>query len=404
MSLFIVRILVITSMSVALFYSCVTIAQSAFQTNINAFEFELTSRNSDTAKPNVLTMLSSRLADLNVPGAGVAVIENGELIWAHGFGTQLAGKSMPVDENTVFSVGSVSKMVNAALILRLVAEGKLDLDTDVNKYLKSWRVEQSRFSQKNKVTLRAILSHTAGFSQHGFADFQPEEELPTALQTLNGEWPAKHRAVRLMFTPGSAMDYSGGGTTVSQVMIEDVTGLSYPAAAEKYVFSPLGMTRSTFLNPLPASHGNIARGHNRYGNPTALPRGWEAMPEMAASGLWTSAYDLGLFLSGLIKSYHQKNGFIPQELIKDMMARVPNSHYGLGPIIKTVQQTKVFYHGGANDSYQAWLEGHLHSQSGIIILTNGSNGGSLFREIRSIADSTFNWQVTADEVFKKPKL
>lgn len=353
-------------------------------------------------KPN--RAFSARLARFQVPGAGVAIIENGELVWAGGFGTKLAGENMPVDENTVFSVGSVSKMVNAALILRLVAEGKLNLDVDVNHYLKTWRVEKSRYSEQQPVTLRAILSHTAGFSQHGFADFQPGEKLPTAIQTLNGERPAKHAAVRLMFTPGTSMDYSGGGTTVSQVLVEDVTGLSYVDAARKYVFEPLAMTRSTFINPLPASHNNIARAHTRYGKPTALPRGWEAMPEMAASGLWTSANDLGLFLSALLKSTQQKSHFLPSTLAKEMMTRVTNSYHGIGPIIKENTREHVFYHGGANDSYRAWLEGHLHSQNGIVILTNSRNGSALYTEIRSQAEAAFQWPVTSEEVFNRPVL
>ncbi|MEO0974156.1 MAG: serine hydrolase domain-containing protein, partial [Pseudomonadota bacterium] len=320
-----------------------------------------------------------------------------------GYGTRVAGTDQGVDADTVFSVGSVSKVVNAAIVLRLAAANQLDLDTDVNEYLRSWRVAPSRHTRRQPVTLRAILSHTAGFSQHGFADFQPGEPLPTALQTLNGKAPAKHRAVRLTFTPGARMDYSGGGITVSQVLVQDVTELPYEEAANRYVFNPLGMTRSTFTNPLPAEHGNIAHAHNGEGKPTALPRGWEAMPEMAASGLWTSANDLGAFTATLINTARGADDFLPSEVIADMMRRVPRSWHGLGPRLNGEGPTRVFHHGGANDSYRAWIEGHLDSADGIVMLTNGRNGASLYSEVRFAAEQAFDWQVHAATGFDAPQ-
>ena len=308
---------------------------------IKAFEDNIFSeRDEDQGQPSPQSIADS-LLDRRVPGASVAIIEDGRIIWSKGYGTKLVGSGEAVDADTVFSVGSVSKMINAALILRLVAEGLLDLDEDVNTYLTSWKVPDSPYTTERKVTLRTILSHTAGFSQHGFADFQPGEALPTAIQTLNGERPAKHPPVRLMFEPGERMDYSGGGITVSQVLVEDVTGLSYGEAARRYVFEPLGMTRSTFANPLPKEHGNIARAHGEHNNPTGLPRGWEAMPELAASGLWTSANDLALFVIALLGKGDRPDAFLPPDLLADMMTRVPQSWHGLGPRLNGAGQTRV---------------------------------------------------------------
>ena len=252
---------------------------------ILAFEAGLIDRMERGQDDSERWTIEERLDNYSVPGVAVAIFENGEIVWLKGYGTRLAGEDDPVDGDTVFSVGSVSKMANAALVLRLVADGKLDLDTDVNEYLESWKVEDSRYNRHEDVTLRRILGHTAGFNVHGFADYRPDEPLPDTVQILEGSGPAKNNRVRLTFTPGDHMDYSGGGITVSQLVVEDVTGMAYEDAARHYVFEPLGMTRSTFVNPLPASHGNIARAHNGNGRPTALPRGWEAMPEQAASGL-----------------------------------------------------------------------------------------------------------------------
>ncbi|MEM9386891.1 MAG: serine hydrolase domain-containing protein [Pseudomonadota bacterium] len=383
-------------------FCCSAEPYTADHPRIQAFETGLVERASRGDSAARQYTIEERLSHHGVPAVAVAILEDGQVMWARGYGTKLAGEEMPVDADTVFSVGSVSKMVNAALVLRLQAQGELDVDTDVNEYLRSWSVKTSRHTRQQPVTLRAILSHTAGFSQHGFGDFQPGEALPTALQTLNGEPPAKHRAVRVTFKPGTRMDYSGGGTTVSQVLVEDVTRLDYLEASTRYVFDPVGMARSTFANPLPASHGNIARAHNADGEPTALPRGWEAMPEMAASGLWTSANDLGAFVATLINSARGDDDFLPPQIIADMMQRVPQSWHGLGPRLNGEGSNRVFHHGGANDSYRAWIEGHLDSGDGIVMLTNGRNGHQLYSEVRFAAEQAFEWQVHAATDFATP--
>ena len=345
--------------------------------------------------------IHERLSSYGVPGTAIAIVRNGEIAWLEGYGTKLAGRDDPVDGDTVFSVGSVSKVINAALILRLVAEGRVDLDTDVNKYLESWRVPDSRYSAEQEVTLRRILSHTAGFNVHGFADYPPGAELPTTVEILEGRRPARNDAVRLMSTPGELMDYSGGGITVSQAVVEDVTGLSYAAAARRYVFGPLGMTRSTFVNPLPASHDNIARAHDERGRPTALPRGWEAMPEQAASGLWTSARDLARFLIAI--NDDGSGAFLPRELRDDMLTREPQSWHGLGPRLNGAGATRVFHHGGTNDSYRAWIEGHVESGDGLVVLTNGREGAWVRSEIRKSVEDAFDWPVKSDGGFEEPE-
>jgi len=342
--------------------------------------------------------IAERMAAYNVPGTAVAIIQGGEIVMATGYGHVAAGGDVAVDEHTVFSAGSVSKMVNAALILRLVQAGKVDLDVDVNRYLQQWKVPDSRHSRKAKVTLRSLLSHTSGFSQHGFGDFMPGAALPTALQTLNGESPATHGRVQLRFTPGSEMAYSGGGITVSQVLVEDVTGLDYERAAREFVFEPLGMNRSTFANPLPESHGNIAYAHDDQGRRVALPRGYESMPEIAASGLWTSAHDMALFVQALLSN----DQFLGAELRADMLTRVPNSWHGLGPRLNGSGDALVFHHGGANNSYRAWVDGQVDQQNGFVVLTNGTEGRNLAYELRISAQAAFGWPIRLPEHFKQP--
>ena len=348
----------------------------------------------DAVKLKSQSSLIACMQKHNTPGIAIAFIENGMLKFATGFGVLNSEKETTVNADTVFSVGSVSKVINAVLILRLVDAGILDLDVDVNHYLKSWKIKESKFTSSKKITLRHLLSHTAGLTVHGFPDFYPGEELPTVIETLEGKAPAKTPAVQSIFTPGIKMKYSGGGITVSQLVVTDVTGLSYPEAAKKYVFDPLEMKRSTFLNPLPKTHGNIAKAHDRAGKLTAKPRGYQAMPEMAASGLWTSANDLAKFMKALISSYHGESNFLMKETTRTMMTPIETSNAkkivpaglkkqtGVGVFLSVLENGEtLFSHNGSNESYKALIKGWLESRSAIVILSNGAKARPLIKNI-----------------------
>lgn len=327
--------------------------------------------------------LQQRMAHYKVPGVAIAVLKDGVVVQAAGFGVREAGTRDRVDADTAFSVGSVSKVLSAAVTLRLAANGTLDIDRDVAAYLESWRIPDAAGIDNAPITLRMLMSHTAGLSVHGFEDYLPGEPLPTLLQTLDGHAPAKNDAVVRLHAPGARMRYSGGGVTVEQLAIESVTGEPLEAVARAQVFAPLGMRRSTFANPLPATFGNIAKAHDDSGAPVARPRGWESFPELAASGLWTSAHDMGAFVGALIQSHRGRGDFLPRAIATQMMTEVEPSLHGLGPRLDGAGATRLFHHGGANDSYRAWIEGHLQSGDGMVILTNGTNGGELMMEIRN---------------------
>ena len=332
--------------------------------------------------------LAERMRHHKVPGVAIAVLRNGEVARAVGYGVREAGTQDKVDGDTLFSVGSISKVATATTTLRLVAEGRLDLDRDVDDYLKRWKLPPSAEAPDPRVSLRMLMSHTSGLGVHGFADYQPAEPLPTLVQVLDGEKPAKNEAVRFKSAPGRLNDYSGGGVTVEQAVIEDATGQTLEALARARVFAALGMKRSTFESPLSASRGNIAKAHDGQGAPTALPRGWESFAEAGASGLWTSADDLGQLVGGLIKSYQGRGDFLPQPLATAMMTEVSPSAFGLGPRLGGAGPGRCFFHLGANQSYLAFMEGYLETGDGFVILTNGSNGLALIAEVRNaLADA-----------------
>lgn len=340
---------------------------------------------SSVESDSLTQIITSLMEKHHIPGVSILSINNGEIANEITIGIKQAKTDQLIDSSTMFSVGSISKVVNAVLVLKLVKEGKLDLDSDVNEYLTTWKVPLSKMTQDQPVTLRRILSHTAGFSVHGFADYQPGEKLPTTLQILNGSGPAKNRKVKVIFPVGSKFKYSGGGTTVSQLLVEEVTGLPYAEAAETHLIKPLGLNRSTYQNPLPSSYDNIAKAHGKRGQIRALPRAYEAMPEQAASGLWTTPRDLFAILKSLFESEHQ-DGLLNPELVSDMISKEENTAFGLGPKTTNRDGRLIIHHNGANDSYRAHWKVFWDDKSGYIIFTNGSNGSDLINELNPILD------------------
>jgi CubicO group peptidase (beta-lactamase class C family) len=327
--------------------------------------------------------LAERMAHHHVPGVAIAVLKDGKVVHAVGYGVREAGTRDAVDADTLFSVGSLSKVATAAVSLKLVADGRIDLDRDINAYLKSWRIPANPEIAQPVVTMRMLMSHTSGLGVHGFEDYLPGEALPTLLETLDGKPPAKNDPVRLEHATGLVNKYSGGGVMVGQLVIEDSTGKPLETVARSEVFDPLGMRRSTFADPSASGRNNIAKAHGDDGAVTALPRGWQAFPESAASGLWTSANDLGALTGALIRSYQGKDRFLPRAIATQMMTEVSPSWHGLGPRLDGAGTTRIFHHGGSNDSYRAWMEGYLETGDGFVILTNGEDGYALTEEIRN---------------------
>jgi len=365
-------------MFLSLFFACLTFGVSA------STEVEKALIQSLIEKSNVVK-IEELLTNHRVPGVSIAIIKEQKLVFAQGYGVTQAGSQELVNENTLFSVGSISKVGAATITLGMADKKLLDLDADINRYLTLWKVPENRLTQDSPVTLAHVLSHTAGFSVHGFADFQPGEKLPSTLEIINGNGYSKNSPVRVLFRPGSQYRYSGGGTTVQQLILEEILKKDFPQIAKENLFNQLGMSRSTYQNPVPESVINVAKAHNRNGKPRALPRGYEAMPEMAASGLWTTPIELSKLVIALMESYQGKEkSFLSQNLAKRMMKPVFPGEFGLGPIVKP---NGIFEHGGSNDSYKALFKGSLKNGNGYIVFTNGANGQRLINELSVALDS-----------------
>lgn len=331
-----------------------------------------------------------RMRAHNVPGVSIAVIRDGKIEWAKGYGTTVNGESIPVTDNTLFQAASISKPVAALGAMLLYQEGRIDVDEDVNVYLERWRLPENRLTRVERVTVRRLLNHTAGVTVHGFPGYTVEEEIPTLIEILNGSANAKTGPVYVDFLPGSDWRYSGGGYCILQQLMTDVTGVEFDVLMEQLILKQLNMTSSTFSQPLPASlHHRAASAHDQNGVP--ILGNWHIYPEMAAAGLWTTPADLARLAIEVADAYHGKSRHgLRREIIQEMFAR-PLNNYGLGFQLNGRGSSLSFGHGGSNRGYQSRLFMYAHKGMGAVVMTNSDNGQPLIDEILRAISSVYGW-------------
>ena len=247
--------------------------------------------------------IAERMQASTVPGVSVAVFSGGRLAWAKGYGVCQAGEPQrPVTPATLFQAASMSKPVCATAALQLVAEGAIGLDEPVNRYLTSWQLPDNDLTRRRPVTLRQILSHTAGLNVHGFEGFEQGAMLPSVQEILLGDGPAKTAPVTVVHEPGSRFQYSGGGTTIAQLLVMELRSQPFDNAVRERIFAPLEIRDATFAQPL-GDHlaGSAASGHRA--GPVVLPGKWRNLPQLGAGGLWCTPAAYALFLIGLSEAY-----------------------------------------------------------------------------------------------------
>ena len=340
--------------------------------------------------PHPCQTLQDRMAADQVPGVSIAVIHNGAIEWAQGFGVvQLGGA--PVTAETLFQAGSISKPVAAMAALRLVEQGKLSLDADVNQSLASWKIPPSAAAPEAVVTLRQLLTHTAGLTVHGFPGYAAGAAVPTLVQVLNGEKPANTDPIRLEAPPGSCWKYSGGGYTVMQQLLLGACGRRrFPELLHDLVLAPIGMARSTYEQPLPLElRSGAATPYRADGAP--VEGGPHTYPEMAAAGLWTTPTDLARYAIEIQRSLRgEANRVLSAEMTKQMLV-AGRGRYGLGLEIGGSPDNPYFMHGGINEGFESWLVAYERTGDGAAVMTNGWGGQPLARAVvRSIA-SVYGW-------------
>jgi CubicO group peptidase (beta-lactamase class C family) len=332
-----------------------------------------------------------RMRQLNVPGASVAVIRDFKVEWAKGYGVADRQTGAPVTPETLFQAASMSKPVAALGALKLVERGQLDLDRDVNTYLKSWKVPQNQFTRQHAVDLRSLLSHTAGTTVHGFGGYPAGARLPTLRQILDGVKPANSPPIRVDKVPGSDLRYSGGGIEIEQRLMMDVTNKPFPELMRNLVLNPLEMSQSTYQQPLPKElRGRAASGHDDAGR--VIPGKWHVYPEMAAAGLWTNPADMSRYvIEVMLASEGRSQKVLGRDLINQMLTPQNGGSCGLGPFIEMRRGEKRFTHNGANAGFRCAFVGLLKRGDGAVVMTNSDNGDPLVGEILKSVAAAYGW-------------
>jgi CubicO group peptidase (beta-lactamase class C family) len=285
---------------------------------------------------------------------------------------------------TRFQAASLSKPVTALLAMRLVELGQLALDEDVNVRLKSWRIPENEFTRGKKVTLRALLSHTAGLNVSGFDGYAAGAVLPTLRQLLDGLPPANSAPIRVGLVPDKKFSYSGGGYAVIQQLIEDVTGKPFQSVAQELVLGPLGMEHSTFAPHVGANGEEFAAGHLEDGG--MVPGGWHTYPELAAAGLWTTPSDLAL----LVQEMQKPGKLLTAASVETMLTGV-GGDYGLGFGLGKTGSARSFKHNGGNAGYRCQFFAYREGGNAAVVMTNSDAGMPVVNDVLSAIAAEYDW-------------
>jgi CubicO group peptidase (beta-lactamase class C family) len=316
----------------------------------------------------------------NVPGVAIAVIQNGKIVWTQCIGFADKEGQKPVTTQTIFNVGSVSKMVSAWGFMQLTEKGLVKLDAPVNEYLIRWKLPASQYDI-SKVTLRRILSHTAGLSVHGYGGSEQGTKLLSLEESLSGKTKRNGESVRLINEPGTQWEYSGGGYTLAQLMLEERTKEKFADYMKKNVFNPLGLNHTTY-EWTEEMMKNSATAYDASGKPIKN----RIFTEQAAAGLQTTVLDLAHFAElSLNDEPNQLHKVLKPSTIQLMEKSVlpfsDKGKNGLGYRFMYYEGFETVGHTGENEGWSAGLFMHLPTKSSIVILCNGSNGDRVWYPI-----------------------
>ncbi|MGE5653160.1 MAG: serine hydrolase domain-containing protein [Bacillota bacterium] len=340
------------------------------------------------------TGLHERMQHYGVPGVSITVLDS-DMQETVCFGVKQDGEAAKVDGQTMFQAASISKPIFALAVMRLVEQGILDLDTDVSTYLKSYQVPPVRDWQP-QLTLRQLLSHRAGLTVHGFPGYPAGSELPSLVQILRGEAPANTKPVVVDILPGQQFRYSGGGTTLAQLVVEDVVGKPLAKMMDELIIRPLGLKHSTYSQPLPAEfHQSAASGHLQSG--AVVSGRWHAYPEQAAAGLWTTSGDLVRIGRDVQAALCGQGKLLQRETVEEMLKPnlsdfVPTADgVGIGFFLNGSGHAARFLHSGSNHGFLSRLTVYREGGRGSAIMVNSDRGRGLIYEIEMAIAAEYGW-------------
>lgn len=334
--------------------------------------------------------IDDRLRHYRVAGVSVAVVDDGRLAWARAWGHSNSAQRVPMTAVTLLQSGSIAKPVAALGALKLVDQGRLALDTDVNHWLHTWRLPASPWTVERPVTVRGLLSHDAGLTVGGFGGYLPGAALPTLAQVLDGTPPANSPPVRVDKAPGSGWRYSGGGYVLLQQLMDDVTGEPFAAWMQREVLRPSGMESSLYgaLPDAPATR--VAAGHQN-GRPIAGLR--QIYPEQTAAGMLTTPTDLARLTLQLQAALAGQDQAVirPATAAQAMsvQSRGQGMTMGLGFFLEGGDGQAGFGHNGSNAGFESiW---RADRRRAVIVMANANGAGPLMDEIARAVAQAHGW-------------
>ncbi len=335
--------------------------------------------------------LLDRMKHYGIPGLSIAIVHDGEIRWSKAYGYRDAHNQLLLETNTLIQAASVTKPITALAILKLMEEGFLDLDQSANYYLKRWKLPDNEFTQQKEVSIRHLLTHTSGLNSHGFDGYHRDELMPTPIEVLDGS--NDDGPVEVEQIPGSKWRYSGGGYIILQLIIEDVTGMSFEEYMNEEILTPLKMTNSIYQMPLDTiRYQNVSSGH--YADGTVLSGKWRNLSETGPGGMWSTAEDIAKYCMTIQDIYTGKRtDFLSKHTIDLMLTQHSNREWGLGPWVPGPNNSKIFRHDGKNHGYFAEFIAHAESGDAIVVMTNGDRGYNLTREIMLGISDMLDWDV-----------
>jgi CubicO group peptidase (beta-lactamase class C family) len=339
--------------------------------------------------------IEERMKYYGINALSVAVVHNYKIDWTKAYGWADTAEHRRATTETMFQAGSISKSLNAMGVLKLYQEKKVDLNSDVNNYLTSWKFPYDEKAKGKKITLAQLLSHTAGLNlEEGFGGYLQGKPIPTMVQILDGKKPANSRAIRSEFEPGLKYQYSGGGTLISQLVVMDVSKHPYDTYMYLNVFEPLGMSNSFFTQPPQRfKHEQLATAYYDKGHKTKF----RIYPEQAAAGLWTTPTDLCKYIIETQLAAEGKSAKVLSaettrlRLTPYIDSIAPTIAEGFGVSIVKKGDEKYFLHGGGLAGSSSMFWGSLKNGNGVVVMCNSDNRGIITEVVNSVAH-VYDWK------------
>jgi len=334
--------------------------------------------------------IKSKMASYSIPALSLAVINQGEIAWAEIYKNADFPEAQNLDCASIFQAASLSKPVTFLAALRMHAAGEIDLDKNIQEYLKDFVLPQGKQTEANPVTFRNIFSHTSGITPGGYQGYAKDLPFPSDLDVLRGGDGVNTPAIEVITPPNETLGYSGGGYTLAEQALQDIYNDEFSNIMKKWILEPAGMRHSEFTQPLPPSKWDqVAKGHTQSGE--IVDGGWRNHPEQAAAGLWSNAIDMAQFLIEIYNAYQGKNSIFSQADINSILENEREGHvYGF--LLNRSGDDISITHYGGNAGYRTGMTISLTSGNGLAYLINSDNGGALGNELLLSASQIYNWQ------------